>query len=210
MYSYSNLHTWHKSGVMPRNSLNVTQCPTQDSNRGKEILNNHIRLLWEQHVYWTRMFLVSVAFDLADKEFVTNRLLQNPKDFEAALIPFYGKGIASKFEELFTKHLVIASELANAAKEGNTTAATDAEKRWYENADQIAEFLSEINPFWSMKEWQKMLYTHLAMTKEEAVNILTQQYENSITNFDEIEKQALEMADMMIKGILQQFPEIFN
>ncbi|KAB1440214.1 acetylglutamate kinase [Candidatus Galacturonibacter soehngenii] len=168
-----------------------------------------MRLLWEQHVYWTRMFLISVAFDLANKEFVTNRLLQNPKDFQASLIPFYGREIASKFEELLTAHFVIAAELVNAAKEGDTTAATDAEKRWYQNADQIAQFLSEINPFWSMKVWQKMLYTHLALTKEEAVNILTQQYETSITDFDKIEKQALEMADMMTKGMIQQFPDYF-
>lgn len=206
MDSYSNLHPWYG---MPKNTLSVTQCPAQEGNRGKEILNNHMRLLWEQHVYWTRMFLISVAFDLADKEFVTNRLLQNPKDFQASLIPFYGREIASKFEELLTAHFVIAAELVNAAKEGDTTAATDAEKRWYQNADQIAQFLSEINPFWSMKVWQKMLYTHLALTKEEAVNILTQQYETSITDFDKIEKQALEMADMMTKGMIQQFPDYF-
>lgn len=209
MYSYSNLHSGQKNHVVPGNCLNVTQCLPQDRNRGKEILNNHLRLLWEQHVYWTRMFLISVAFALPDKELVTNRLLRNPLDFEAALIPFYGKEIAAKFEDLFTAHLVIASELVNAAKEGNTSAATDAEKRWYENADQIAEFLSKINPFWSMKEWQKMLYTHLAMTKEAAVDILTQKYEDSITDFDEIEKQALEMADMMVMGMMQQFPECF-
>lgn len=209
MYSYSNLYTEQKNRIISGNNLNATQCLSKDGNRGKEVLNNHLRLLWEQHVYWTRMFLVSVAFDLPDKDFVTNRLLRNPKDFEAALIPFYGKEIAGKFEELFTAHLVIASELVNAAKEGNTLAAADAEKRWYENADQIAEFLSDINPFWSMQEWQKMLYTHLAMTKEEAVNILTKKYEDSVTDFDEIEKQALVMADMMVMGIMQQFPEYF-
>ena len=55
-----------------------------------------------------------------------------------------------------------------------------------------------------------MLYKHLAMTKDEAVNILTGKYLESIYGFDEIEEQALVMADMMTNGIINQFPDIFK
>lgn len=166
-------------------------------------------MLWEQHVYWTRIVILSMAFDLPDTELVTNRLLRNPKDFEVALSPFYGETIAAKFAELFTSHLIIAAELVKAAKINNSAAAANAEKRWYANADQIAAFLGSINPYWSAQEWQKMLYDHLAMTKNEAVEILTGNYSNSITMFEKIEKQALAMADMMTLGILRQFPQYF-
>ena len=50
-----------------------------------------------------------------------------------------------------------------------------------------------------------MLYEHLARTKSEAVDILTNNYEESITEYDEIEKQALKMADVMAEGIVKQF-----
>jgi len=43
------------------------------------------------------------------------------------------------------------------------------------------------------------------MTKSEAVNILTNNYAQSITDYDEIEKQALKMADVMADGIVKQF-----
>ncbi len=177
--------------------------------RAEELLNNHMRMLWEQHVYWTRFVILSMAFNLPDTEMVTNRLLRNPKDFEAALRPFYGDAVAAKFAELFTSHLTIAAELVKAAKISNNAAAADAEKRWYANADQIAAFLGSINPYWSAQEWQKMLYDHLAMTKNEAVDILTGNYSNSIATFEKIEKQALAMADMMTLGILRQFPQYF-
>lgn len=36
-------------------------------------LMNRIRQLWEQHVYWTRFFIISTAADLGDLEPVTNR-----------------------------------------------------------------------------------------------------------------------------------------
>lgn len=55
-----------------------------------------------------------------------------------------------------------------------------------------------------------MLYKHLAMTKDEAVNILTGKYLESINGYDKIEEQALVMADMMTNGIINQFPDIFK
>lgn len=172
-------------------------------------LSNYMRLLWEQHVYWTRMLILSIAFDLPDAEYVTNRLLRNPKDFEEAFIPFYGEALAAQFSELLKNHLEIAAELVKAAKAGNSTAATDAENRWYDNADQIANFLGDINPYWSVEEWQRLLYSHLTMTKAEAVAILNNNFAESIDIFNNIELEALEMADELTQGIANQFPEYF-
>jgi FOG: LysM repeat len=173
-------------------------------------LRNHLRMLWEQHVFWTRLAILSIIFDLPDENFVINRLLQNPKDFAIALEPFYGSKAASKFSDLFTSHLTIAAQLVKAAKAGDNTAAADAEKNWYANSDEIAAFLSSINPYWSEREWKTMLHEHLALTKSEAVNILTKKYSESISIFDEIEKQALKMADVMANGIVRQFPSKFT
>lgn len=172
-------------------------------------LRNHLRMLWEQHVTWTRLVIVSMVFGLPDVDLVTNRLLRNPKDFQAALRTFYGDMNASKFANLFTSHLAIAGELVKAAKAGNKRAAADAEKRWYANADAIALFLSRINPNWSQSDWKTMLYEHLAMTKSEAVDMITKKYAAGIDQYDDIEKQALKMADAMAGGIVKQFPNKF-
>lgn len=199
-----NIPQGYRSQHVP--SQSVPECISKK----QQTLSSHIRLLWEQHVYWTRLFILSVAFGLPDTEFVTDRLLRNPKDFEEALKPFYGKDIAAKFAELFTSHLTIAAELVTAAKAGDSAATADAERRWYANADEIAAFLSSINPYWSAQEWRKMLYDHLAMTKTEAVDILTQKYEDSISIFDHIEQQALMMADAMTQGLVKQFSQQFG
>lgn len=193
-----------KCRTMPSQPIPECMSKTQQT------LSNQMRLLWEQHVYWTRLFILSRAFELPDAEFVTNRLLRNPKDFEAALKLFYGGDIAAKFAELFTSHLSIAAELVMAAKAGDNAAAAEVERRWYENADEIAVLLSDINPYWSVQEWQKMLYDHLATTKTEAVDILTQKYQNSINTFDYIEHQALMMADLMTQGLMKQFSQRFK
>ncbi len=124
-------------------------------------------------------------------------------------MPLYGDSAASRFEELLTSHLTIAAQLVSAAKAGDARAAADAEQMWYANADEIAVFLGRINPYWSMQQWQTMLYEHLALTKTEAVNILTGKYAEGISVFDQIEMQALEMADVMTYGIVMQFPDVF-
>lgn len=178
---------------------------SRDVGGAAQALSNQMRLLWEQHVYWTRMAIMGMAFGSPDTDASVNRLLRNPKDFESALRQYYGEETAAKFSKLLTDHLTIAAELVKAAKAGNGAAAADAEKRWYKNADQIAAFLGGINPYWSAQEWREMLYKHLSMTKAEAVDILTRKYEDSIAVFENIEREALAMADMMTRGITKQF-----
>lgn len=212
MYSYTSGAFPYNYGYMPGMQFLPYQYPCLASSvisKAQLGLNNQLRLLWEQHVVWTRLTIISIVFGLPDVDLVTNRLLRNPQDFAALLRPLYGDRIASRFAELFTSHLVIAAELVKAAKAGDAKAAADAEKRWYANADEIAAFLGSINPFWSEQQWRNMLHKHLALTKAEAVNILTGKYAEGITVFDQIEKQALEMADVMTCGIIRQFPNLF-
>lgn len=173
-------------------------------------LINQMRMLWEEHVTWTRLAIVSTVFDLPDAELVSSRLLKNPKDFEKALQPFYGEENASKFADLLNSHLVIASQLVSAAKAGDNNAVGDAERKWYANADEIAAFLSSINPYWSQDDWKTMFYEHLKMTKGEAVDMITKDYQAGINEYDKIEEQALRMADVMASGIVKQFQYIFN
>ena len=168
-------------------------------------LNNTFRSLWEQHVEWTRFFIVSTANCLADLPFVTQRLLRNPCDFANVLRQFYGPRNAEQFKQLFTEHLTIAAQLVNALKAGDTPAVYCLRNEWYQNAVQIAAFLACINPCWNQAEWQGLLFTHLSLTEQEATAYLNGQYEESIALYDRIEEEALMMADIMTQGIVCQF-----
>lgn len=172
-------------------------------------LNRKLRSLWEQHVFWTRLTVNSIVDGLGDVQQTTARLLRNPSDFAAVLATVYGSAIASQFEKLLREHLTIAAELVTNLKSGNTAAAEAAQKRWYANADAIAAFLAQINPYWSKVEWQRMLYEHLRLLSEEVAARIAKNYEKNVAISDSIEQQALDMADMMTTGIVQQFPSVF-
>jgi hypothetical protein len=126
------------------------------------------------------------------------------------LRPFYGDRIAAKFSKLIREHLIIAVEIVKAAKAGNQKAVADAERRWYANGEEIADFLSTINPFISEEEFKEMFFEHLALTTLEAVFILQKDFKASIAVFDKIEAEALQMADTITAAIVRQFPNKFR
>lgn len=156
-------------------------------------------------MFWTRSLIISTAAELGDLKFVTDRLLRNPDDFAKELAKYYGNDKAMRFRNLLTEHLNIAAKLVNAAKAGDTETSDSERRKWYVNANDIANFLASINPYWSLREWQLMLFDHLKLTEQEAVERLGGQYENDVTLFDAMIDQGMRMADVMANGIIRQF-----
>lgn len=156
-------------------------------------------------MFWTRSLIISTAAELGDLKFVTDRLLRNPDDFAKELAKYYGNDKAMRFRNLLTEHLNIAAKLVNAAKAGDTETSDSERRKWYVNANDIANFLASINPYWSLREWQLMLFDHLKLTEQEAVERLGGQYENDVALFDAMIDQGMRMADVMANGIIRQF-----
>src|SRR4029079_5634414 len=75
-----------------------------------------MRKLWEDHVTWTRLFIISAAADLPDKNATTQRLLQNQTDIGNAVADFYGHDAGSKLTALLKDHILIAANIVAAAK----------------------------------------------------------------------------------------------
>ncbi|MEK4081845.1 hypothetical protein [Solibacillus sp. FSL K6-1126] len=163
------------------------------------------RLLWMEHVNWTRMTITSIVFQLPDLPFVQKRLLQNATDLGNYLRPFYGDQIADHYAKLIQDHLVIAAELVTAAVKGDTNTVNAKEKEWYKNADDIVLFLSNINPYLRKDDLQEMFYKHLELTENEAVTMIQKNYQADIEAFDQIETEALAMSDMIASAIVMQF-----
>lgn len=177
----------------------------------EQAFHDAMRKLWEDHITWTRMVIVSTFADLPDQGPTVQRLLQNQDDIGDAIKPFYGEAAGEQLSDLLKDHILIAAEILQAAKIGDSAALNDAIERWYANADEIAEFLNAANPEnWPLEEVRAMLRAHLDLTLEEAVAYLNGDYEASIASYDQVHFQALEMADMLSEGIIRQFPKMFK
>ena len=164
-----------------------------------------MRKLWEDHIIWTRLFIISAVADLPDKAAATDRLLKNQADIGDAIKPYYGNAAGDKLITLLKEHITTAAEVVTAAKAGDKAKQDDATKRWFANADQIAGFLSEANPkSWPRGEMQKMMRDHLNLTTEEAVARLQGNWAADIAAYDKVHEQILHMADMLSAGIVSQ------
>src|SRR5438552_13270067 len=79
-------------------------------------LRSDMRKLWEDHITWTRLYIVSVAAGLGDKDQTAQRLLQNQVDIGNAIKPFYGEDAGNKLTALLKEHILGAADLLAAAK----------------------------------------------------------------------------------------------
>ena len=169
-----------------------------------------MRRLWEDHITWTRLFIVSAVADLPDKQATTERLLRNQHDIGDAIKPYYGRAGGERLSALLTEHILVAADVLAAAKAGDQAAVERHSRIWYRNGKQIADFLHNANPrHWPRAEMRAMMREHLDLTLAEAVAHLTRDHRADIRAYDRIHHQILGMADMLSDGIVAQFPKRF-
>jgi hypothetical protein len=165
-------------------------------------LHDEMRRLWEDHITWTRLFIVSAAADLPDTQATTQRLLRNQKDIGDAIKPL---------TSLLREHITLAADLVLAAKAGDQAAVERHSSAWYRNANEIADFLNKADPrHWPRREMRAMMRGHLDLTLDEAVAHLGGDHRADIRAYDRVHRQILVMADMLSDGIAAQFPKRFR
>jgi hypothetical protein len=198
----SDHHANHRSAVAPAGPM-ITQ--------RQFAFHNEMRKLWEDHVTWTRLAIISLTTDAPDTDATVGRLLQNQVNIGDAIKPFYGEAAGQELTRLLREHILIAADLIAAAKAGDQAGVGEAQSRWRANADAIAAFLASANPgSWKVDEMETMLHEHLRLTASEALARLQGDWAADVAAYDEIHVQALGMADMLTTGIVRQFPKRFH
>jgi len=172
---------------------------------------NSMRVLWEQHVAWTRLAIVSFNGSLPDLAATEARLLRNQVDIGNAVKPFYGRAAGNQLTGLLRHHILIAVDILADVKGGHQHALNGDLKRWYANANGISAFLHKANPHnWPLPALRSMMHRHLKLTTDEAVAELSGKYPASVAAYDRVEREILGMADMLSTGIIKQFPRRFS
>jgi hypothetical protein len=170
-----------------------------------------MRKLWEDHVTWTRLYIISAVGGLPDAKLTAQRLLKNQEDIGNAVADFYGREAGNKLTALLKDHILIAADLVGAAKAGDKTKTADLNQRWQRNADDIASFLSTANPkHWPLQTLMSAMRTHLDQTLDEATHRIQGKYDEDIKDYEKIVAHILVMADMLSDGIEAQFPQKFS
>jgi hypothetical protein len=173
-------------------------------------LRADMRKLWEDHVTYTGLFAVAAVDGGMDANKIAERLLRNQDDIGNAIKPYYGDAAGNKLGSLLRDHILIAADLVKAAKAGDSAAQDAANKKWFQNADDIAAFLSSANPNWPQKTLQDMLHSHLQMVTEQVVALLKHDTPSLVSAYDKNSQHMMMLADALASGIAKQFPDKFH
>jgi hypothetical protein len=170
-----------------------------------------MRKLWEDHITWTRLAIVSFAGGLPDFDVTAARLLRNQTDIGNAVKPYYGRRAGNRLTALLKEHILGAVELLKAAKANDSARFAEAKDAWYRNARQIARFLSKANPrFLPFARINRLMRGHLDETLDEAAHRLGGDFAADVRDYERIHHHILRMSDAISNGIIRQFRRRFR
>jgi hypothetical protein len=199
----SNGHDARAHGNAPHHDAALT--PKQVALRGD------MRRLWEDHITWTRLAIISLTTGAPDTEATVGRLLKNQTDIGNAVKPFYGNAAGNELTKQLRKHILIAADVIAAAKAGDAVKLADAQTRWAKNGDDIAAVLHSVNPrHWKLAVLRAELRMHLKLTTEEVVARLEGNWAADVAAYDRIHRHALHLSDFLSDGLIEQFPKRFR
>lgn len=167
-----------------------------------ENLVEGMRLAWLEHVYWMRMYLMSVTMDGADQQAVEERALQTADEITDIFARYLPINVTRQLRNLLMDHVELTGEIIRTLKSGDMSNYDALIKEWYGNANQIAALLGGQNPFFGSRETRNLLLNHLDMVREEIEHQINGEYGESIETFRGVVNQALDMADYFARGLL--------
>ena len=185
---------------------------SQTTLTSKEVaLREGMRQLWEDHIVWTRLAIISLTTGSPDTEATVGRLLKNQTDLGNAVKPFYGKAAGNKLTAELRRHILIAADLIAAAKAGDQAKLAEEQARWAKNGDDVAAVLASVNPrFFKLAVLKAEMQMHLKLTTEEAVARLQGNWAADVAAYDKIHRHILHMSDYLSDGLVKQFPKRFR
>ncbi len=169
-----------------------------------------MRLLWEQHMEWTYDTVTAFAANPAALTPTLDRLLQNQVDLGNAIVPYYGRAAGNQLTALLKTHILDYVPILKDAQAGDQAALSQAISVVLANGTQIGNFLGRANPNWSAASMRQMMRVHNQQTLVYATDILKGNWAAAVTDYDAAEAHMVQMADMLSRGIIAQFPQKFS
>lgn len=201
----------HQAQVPMKMTMPMTMHPSSTLTAKAVALRTDMRKLWEDHITWTRLAIISLETGTPDTNATVARLLKNQTDIGNAVQPFYGKAAGNELTNQLRQHILIAADLIAAAKAGDSAKLADAQARWQQNADGIAALLHSVNPrYWKLGTMKAEMRMHLELTTEEAVARLQGNWTADVAAYDKVHQHILHMSDLLSDGIVKQFPARFR
>jgi hypothetical protein len=201
----------HDDGSRDATTAAIVAHPQTTLTHKEVALREGMRQLWEDHIVWTRLAIISLTTGSPDTDATVGRLLKNQTDIGNAVKPFYGKAAGNKLTAELRRHILVAADLIAAAKAGDQAKLAEEQANWARNADDIAAILASVNPrYFKLAVLKAEMRMHLKLTTEEAVARLQGKWAADVAAYDKIHRHILHMSGYLSDGLVKQFPKRFR
>lgn len=170
-----------------------------------------MRDLWLGHAFWVRAVVVeTINGNSSAATAAENAAVDNAHALAAALEPFYGKPASEKTFTLLAGHYTAVKQYLLATKAKDSAAQDTARKAMFDNADQIATFLSTANPHLPIDALRGMLLAHGGHHVVQIQQLDNNEYAQEVQTWDAMKNHMYGIADAMTFALAKQFPDRFK
>lgn len=160
------------------------------------------RIIWRDLATWIQSYLVSVFAGFGNQDSIEIKIKELTLEFGNILSTVFGGEIGEQYVNLITNWLNTFKLLVYSQISGDINAVNGYTIQLYNDIDQIASFLSRINPFWTESEWKALLYRFNEMIIEELYAYINKEYTKTIDSFDRLLNLTSIIGNYYSKGLL--------
>ena len=171
-------------------------------------LINDYRYFLHQMPIWARALAISLKHNLPNANSTFARFLQVPSALYSNVSTFYGMEAAEQLVNLLTQHIIVYRDLALALINKNHAEANANLAKWFQNADDIADFMARLNLYWDREQVRNLLYQYKQMLYTELQAIVSGNDQWEIQIHDRAIYHSTLIADYIARGLLHNLTAI--
>jgi hypothetical protein len=166
---------------------------------------------WSRHLFWIRnVVLDNAKNDLRSMEFAEKAVATNARDIARTFTPFYGEVAADRVYTILTKHYSAVKAYSQATVAGNKGQQDAAMVLFASNTDEIATFLSGINPHLPKDAVRGLFATHVDHHVAQITTFQARDYAGEEAAWPGMQHHIYAIADALTAALAKQFPTKFS
>ena len=170
-----------------------------------------LRDLWVGHIFWVRHVVSNIATnDPEERDAAEKEVGANTKQIANTIMPFYGEAASEKFISLIDINYGAVREYSEATVAGNKRQQDAALARLESNADDIADFLSHLNPYLQKDTVRGLIAAHGAHHVLQINQYKGKEYAHLGATWPMMRQHVYVIADTMTTALAKQFPSKFS
>ena len=169
------------------------------------------RDLWLGHIFWVRHVVLNIAtHDAAEQDAAEKEVLANTKQIASTIAPFYGEAASEKLYSLLDVNIDAVKEYSEATVAENKEQQDAALARLASNADDIADFLSHLNPYLQKDNVRSLIAAHGAHHVLQINQYKVKEYAHLGATWPMMQQHVYVIADTLTAALAKQFPGKFS